>query len=118
MIRLMTLEDVPHLPSLHAEGRQTALQRRQATIALTHLYPRLYFGHPWRDERIGPLVSVGDDGRLNGAMGVVSRPLLFRDRRVTLAVCSELYVEPRSRSKLVGIQLLRTFLRGPQDLSL
>ncbi len=118
MIRPMTLDDLPLLPALHAEGETRPERLRRAEVALVRLFRRLYFDNPWRDSRVSSLVSEDGDGRINGMIGVVGRPFRFRGRPVTVAVCSELYVERESRPRMVGVQLLRAFLRGPQDVSL
>ena len=117
MIRQMTRKDVQQLPALHSQGTETQEKRETSHIALTELFPRLYFDHPWSDGTIDSLVSEDGDGRINGMMGVIRRPMQFEGRQVQMAVCSELYVHPSSRSSMVGIQLVRHFLNGSQDIS-
>jgi len=117
MIRRMNIDDLRQLPRLHADGTESDTQRERANLALTHLFRRLYFESPWTDPDVGSLVSSDSDGHINGMMGVVARRVRLGDRILRMAVCSELYVEPKSRPRMVGIQLVRQFLKGAQDLS-
>ena len=64
------------------------------------------------------LVSEEPDGTITGMIGVMARQMLFRDEPITMAVSAELYVDPAYRSSMAGLQLLKTFLDGPQDLSI
>ncbi len=118
IIRSMTLEDLPQLPLLHEEGNSSAEQKERARVALCQLYRKLYFESPWhRPDVVNSLVAENEQGRIVGMIGAVTRPFRVQGRSLTAAVCSELYVAPEERGKMVGIGLMRQFLRGAQDLS-
>ena len=78
---------------------------------------RVFLDNPWRDGDIVPLVAEDDHGVLVGFHGAIPRPARFGSRRIRVAVGESFVVDPKHRG-LVGIQLLRRFLEGPQDLSI
>ena len=49
---------------------------------------------------------------------MMPRPMWMKGRLIRAAVSSQFIVEPESRFNLAGVQLLKAFLSGPQDLSL
>ena len=49
---------------------------------------------------------------------MMPRPMWMKGSLIRAAVSSQFVVEPQSRFKLAGVQLLKAFLSGPQDLSL
>ena len=78
---------------------------------------RTYFDNPWAREDISPLVY--DDGKsLAGFLGVVPRPMKIGDRTVTAAVTGNLMVEPGRAGAFASLQLSRSCVRGPQDLTI
>src|SRR5437870_12027031 len=46
------------------------------------------------------------------------RRMSFNGRQITISVSSQFIVDPDSRSELAGVQLLKTHLTGPSDLTL
>jgi hypothetical protein len=64
------------------------------------------------------LIYADAGGNVVGFLGVTTRRMLFKQRPVRLAVSAHLMTQPDSRNPLAGLQLLKTFLNGPQDLSL
>ncbi len=117
MIRPLTVEDVPNIPRLLASdghGEADALQRQ---CIVGKLFPPLFLNTPNPDPDIHGLVSTADDGRLTGMIGTVVRRMQFRDRPIRAAVSAELYVDPAHRSKMLGVQLFKKMMEGPQDLS-
>lgn len=81
-------------------------------------FERIFVDHPWSDHRLPSLVFEDDAGRIVGCLGVMPRPMFFRDREITAAISHNFIVEPGSRGTLAGMQLARAFLSGPQDLSM
>jgi len=67
---------------------------------------------------LSSLVYEEGTGKIGGFLGVMLRPMWMRDRLIRTAVSSQFIVEPESRFELAGVQLLKVFLSGPQDLSL
>lgn len=119
MIRALTDADLPRLNELHSRGKTTTReQQRRGDLIYQELFPQLYERHPWQDERFPSLVAEDRTGALTGVLGVMNRPFRHNGQHVTAAVSTELFVDPAARASLAGIQLLKTFLNGPQDFSL
>jgi hypothetical protein len=70
-----------------------------------------------RSEGLPSLVCESDGGRIVGFLGVAVRRFSFGNRSIRAALSSQFIVKPEVRGRLTGVQLLREFLRGPQDLS-
>ena len=84
-------------------------------------FEQVYFDSPWFDPEIAPLICEDRDGRIEGFLGVVARPMAFEGRPVRVAASSNFFVrsdERQHRNPLVAVRLLKTFFAGPQDLSL
>jgi len=95
-VRPIVPEDVPRVALLYAKvfgHRVQALEGLQATLH------EVFFCHPWPDDRLPSLVYEAKDGRILGCLGVVM-------------------VDPDSRTTLAGVELIRAFLSGPQDVSI
>jgi hypothetical protein len=119
-IRPFTTKDIPQVADMFqrlllSDGPS---RRDLPPAALPDYFEQLFFHSPWHDEEIPPLVYQESDGRITGFLGVVSRRMLLRDRPIRMAISFHFMVEPESRSSMAGIQLLRRFFSGPQDLSL
>jgi len=119
MIQQLEQDDLPNLPALHAAGETIdAEKHRRARAVFEQLFPMIFFNHPWRHLEAESLVNVDDNGTLNGMLGVQPRPMRFANQNITAAVSAELFVSPDSRAKMAGVQLLKDFLSGPQDVSI
>lgn len=118
MIRAMTRGDIHKLPALHASATSSTSDCPHAEQAFKELFPRLYFDAPWATEKNAGLVSETSDGALDGALGVATRRYQIDGEPITAGVSSEFFVDPQSRSKMLGIQILKRFLDGPQDISI
>lgn len=118
MIREMTRADLEKLPALHASANSSEADHEQAKLAFEQLFPRLFFDSPWSSGDTGGLVSEASAGSLDGALGVFRRSFLLEGERVHAAVSSEFFVDPDSRSSMLGIQMLKEFLNGPQDVAI
>jgi hypothetical protein len=81
------------------------------------LLGELLFGHPWDDPRLPSLVYE-QGGAITGALGVLPRPMALEGRTLTLALGHNLMVDPERRGSPAAIELMRTFLCGPQELSI
>lgn len=116
VVRAFEKRDVGAVAELHRRVFDTG---PRGSAALDAAYRR-YFGEVLApsDERIRSLVYETDDGRIAGFLGVVTRPMAFGERKLVAAVSSQFVVAPEHRSRLVGVELLRAYLAGPQDLSM
>ena len=76
----------------------------------------IFFHNPWRDDALPSLVYLDGAGRIVGFLGRVPRPATFQGQSVRVAVGTQLMVDPAQR-ELAGVELVRAFLAGSQDLS-
>ncbi|HWZ27013.1 MAG TPA: GNAT family N-acetyltransferase [Gemmatimonadales bacterium] len=84
---------------------------------LGRYFADVFLGHPWQDDAFPSLVYVNGQGRPVGFLGVIPRPATFQGERVRIAVATQFMVHPDHRG-VAGVQLLKRFLSGDQDLSL
>ncbi len=78
-------------------------------------FREVFFDNPWRDAAVPSWVAVVD-GRVAGFAGMMSRPMLFRGRRIRVAVDCNFFVDPALRRSLAALHLGKAILSGPQDL--
>lgn len=117
MIRSMTTADVSQIPRLLAsEQGAHAEPSPHLRAVIENLLPRLFVNTPHADPELPGLVSEGDDGRLTGMIGRITRRLEFRGQPIRAAVACELFVDPAHRSQMLGVKLLKKLMAGPQDL--
>ncbi len=119
-VRPFTKEDIPQVTDMFqrlllVEGPS---MRALSPAALPEYFEQIFFHHPWYDEAFPSLVYQESDGKIIGFIGVVTRPMLLRGQPIRLAISFHLMVEPKSRSSMAGMHLLRTLFSEPQDLSL
>lgn len=76
----------------------------------------VFVNNPWRDDAVPSLVYA-DDERVIGFLGVIPRPMVMNGRPLQVAIASQFMVHPQKRGR-VGLQLLKRFFSGPQDLSI
>jgi len=119
MIRELTRDDLPCLHELHARGTSpSAGQIELGKRVYGELFPKLCLDHPWATGRFPSLISEDRSGKPEGVLSVMNRDFALGNERIDAAVSCELFVDPSSRSSLCGVQLLKQFLNGEQDLSL
>jgi hypothetical protein len=114
-VRPFRAEDVPAVAALRPTAFRTSLQESPA--ALTAYFERVFVHLPWRDADLPSLVYENGAGRVQGFLGVVPRRMRLGDTPIRVAVPTQFMVHPESRG-VAGVQLMRRFLDGPQDLSL
>jgi hypothetical protein len=88
------------------------------TERLTAHLRRILTEHPWQTERIPSLTYRDRSGRVVGFIGVLPRPMLAGGRPIVMAVGHHFMVDPEHRTTLAGVQLLKAFVSGEQDLSI
>src|SRR5258708_7922095 len=84
---------------------------------LSKHFQKIFFDNPWHDPEL-PSFVYQDSGTVLGLLGVMSRPMLMKDRKVRAAVTHHFMVEESNRTSLAGVMLVRRMFQGPQDLSL
>ena len=82
---------------------------------LESYFDSVFFMNPWYDAELPSWVHVGEDGALDGFVGVQPKRLRFRGRRVRAITATKLMAGPTA-TPFVASRLLRRVLAGPQDL--
>jgi len=78
----------------------------------------LFFQNPWLDEGIVSRVFENSEGKIVGFFGAVPRRMSVQGKTVRLAFGSNFVVDPESRTTMMAIQLVKAFMKGPQDVSI
>jgi hypothetical protein len=119
-IRSLEKADIPEVAEMFQRLflKDTPSRRNLSPDKLAGHFESILFNNPWYDPEITSLVSKGKDGKINGFLAVVPRPMSLDGQPIRAAVSFYHTADPASRSPLAGIQLLKTFFSGPQDLSL
>ena len=76
-----------------------------------------FFDHPWTDPEIRSKVFVGPDAKVSGFIGVFPTRLELNGRMLRGAVAGSMTVANPKENPLAGARLLRSYLSGPQDIS-
>ncbi len=114
-VRPLVEEDLPAVAELHARvfgGDGLASPALRGYLAETFCH------HPWVDPALPSLVYEGAGGRIAGVLGVMRRPMTLHGRAVQAAVGHDFMVDPGARAPQAAVELARTFVAGPQDLTL
>jgi hypothetical protein len=125
-VRPFTKKDIPQVVKLFQKVFFNNGQTAPSSLKLDAYFEETFFHTPWNEkgtekgteEEIPSLVYETGDGAIIGFIGIIQRRMLLHGRPVRAAVSMHFMVEPGSRSTLAGVQLLKTFFSGPQDLSL
>jgi hypothetical protein len=121
-VRPFTRNDIPQVVKLFQKVFFNNGRAAPSSSKLDAYFEETFFHNPWINEAaedgIPSLVYETGDGAVIGFIGIIPRPMLLNGRRIRAATSMHFMVEPGGRSTLAGIQLLKTFFSGPQDLSL
>lgn len=115
-IRLCKPSDISQVARLF--HRAFRPQATEGSAALERYLHALFLEHPWQDDEIASRVFVSPQGLVEGFIGVLPLRMSLRGRVVKAAVASSLMVADPEGNPLAGARLLRSFLSGPQELSL
>src|SRR5262245_30961805 len=121
-IRPFVRDDIPQVADLHQRVfriRGKPNQRPHSpelSQAYAEYFEEIFLRNPWYDEALPSLVYQEPTGRITGFLGVMPRRMSLNGQLIKVALSSQFIVAPDSRS--AGAILLKTFLAGPQDLSL
>ena len=111
--------DAAHVPAVAALFQKTFRNRNRPVVpGLSADLTELFLDHPERDAEMPSRVWLKPDGRVGGFIGVAPLRMAFRGRTIRAAVPSSLMVDEPERHPLVGARLVRSFLAGPQDISI
>lgn len=115
-IRPLEEEDLPEIVRLYT--MVFGIRTGSSPAALNSYFQEIFCRHPWCDMDIPSLVYHEKNGRIVGCLGVMPRRMSVNGRPLQAAITHHFMVEPGSRWTLAGVELLRKFFAGPQDLSL
>jgi len=115
-VRPFVDDDISQVADLHR--RIFGVSDKWSPELYRRYFHEVFLNNPWYDESLCSLVYEEGDRKIGGFLGVVPRPMWMKGRQIRAAVSSQFIVEPQSRFQLAGVQLLKAFLSGPQDLSL
>lgn len=115
-VRPLEKRDVTQVADLHA--RILGRTNRSPSPAFRAILSRIFLHHPWHAESLPSLVFEEHGGKIVGCIGVMPRPMSFNGREITAAISHSFIVEPGSRSTFAAMELAKSFLSGPQDLSM
>ena len=117
-IRPFADDDVAAVARLHQKVFKTCCGDRAGAESYHAYFRRVFFDNPSRDEALPSLVYEERGGAIVGFLGVVPRRMSLNGQPVVAAISTQFVVEPSTHTALVAVQLARTFLNGPQDLSI
>lgn len=115
-IRPMTTADVEAVAGLFR--KRFPPRRSIAPDGLIRAIGDLYLPRAEISKEVASLVSYTEDGVLNGFIGAHPMPFLVDGKAYMAALCGGHMVDQTRADKLVGPRLLRTLLKGQQDLSI
>ena len=113
-VRPFADDDISQVTSLHR--RMFGMSDKWSPELYRCYFHGVFLNNPWYDKCLCSLVYEEANGKIAGFLGVMPRPMWMKGRLIRAAVSSQFIVEPRSQ--VAGVQLLKAFLSGPQDLSL
>lgn len=116
LIRTCRPEDVPAVADLFA----TVFLRRKAPApdSLVKYFNAFIFDLPSREPDISSLVFVDAAGAVRGFQGVIPHRILLNGKPLRAAVGCALMVDRPEAHPTAGARLVRSFLKGPQDLAM
>ncbi len=115
-IRPFVQADIPRVADLVWQVLHE--QQGTAPTSLRSYLDELFLRNPWKDENITSLVYEDSDRNVVGFFGVVPRRMSVKGTSVRLAFGSNFVLDPHSRASMAAMQLVRTFMKGPQDVSI
>jgi hypothetical protein len=123
-IRPFVRNDIEQAADLHQRvfGDSDNPAQQKVTPELRQSYAdyfeRVFFGNPWLDEALPSFVHEEASGKITGFLGVLPRRMSLGGESISVALSSQFIVDPSSRASGAGVRLLKTFLTGPQHLSI
>lgn len=111
-------QEAADLPAVAALYERVMRSGGSAPAPGLERYFRRLADHPWVDADVPSLVWEDPDRGVVGYLGSHTRRLQLDGRTCRLACSGQLVVDPSFRSRAVGALLLRTYLAGPQDVTI
>lgn len=92
-------------------------QDRKPGPDLVRYVQQVLLENPWRTPDIPSWVYL-HEGVMVGCIGVIARPMVWKGKPVRAAISTQFMVDRTRYRGFAGVELLRKFFNGPQDLSL
>lgn len=115
-IRPLTAAEVPAVAGLFQ--RVILKENGPASPVLIDYLTSLFLESPDQDREILSQLYIGADGNVIGFIGALTLPMTLNGAPLRAAVGSCLMVDRHADDPVAGARLLRSFLSGPQDISL
>ena len=115
-IRKFAYSDVPRVADL--VWKVLHEQQGSAPAALRDYLTDLFLRNPWFDETISSLVYEDSNGKVVGFFGIVPRHMSVQGKALRFAFGSNFVMDPDSRASMGAMQLVRAFMKGPQDVTI
>ncbi len=93
-------------------------RRDDSPSSLKTYFDELFLHNPWCDEGIVSRVYEDSQGKIRGFFGAVPRRMTIQGKRVRLAFGSNFVLDPECRASMAAMQLVKTFMKGTQDISI
>ena len=108
--------DVPRVAELYGSSCMSGRAPHRTLGSI--IWFELFLRNPWVDEAISSLVYEDSNGKLVGFFGFVPRHMSFQGKDLRSALGSNFVMDPESRASMGAMQLVRAFMKGPQDVSI
>jgi hypothetical protein len=115
-IRPIELDDLGQVTALYERTMRSGSGTPPPGLA--PYFERTLLDYPWADPDIPSVVFEAGDNRILGFMGSHVRRLRIDERPIRMACTGTLVTDPRERQLGIGARLMRTYLSGPQDLTI
>jgi hypothetical protein len=87
------------------------------SAALKTYFREIYLSSPWVNDSYPSLVYE-HEGKVRGFLGRIPFPMKYKGKEIVAAIGGNYMVDPEFRNPLAGVRLLKTFLSGPQNISM
>ena len=115
-LRPLSESDVPQVADL--VWRVLHGHRGSAPSSLREYLSDLFLRNPWLDDGIVSRLFEDVNGKVVAFFGAVPRQMSIQGRSIKMAFGSNFVVDPESRASMVALQLVKAFMKGPQDISI
>ncbi len=114
-VRPFTQDDIPALADMFENVFRQS--EKPAEQSLKEYFRMVYFENPWRDKDFPSLVFEADRV-IRGFLGVLPIKISHRGNSHWAAVGGNFMVDPSVKNPFAGIQILKNFFGGKQDISM
>lgn len=115
-IRSLRIDDIPDLVRIHR--RAFARESNLDAADLAAEFRTVFLENPWTDGHVPSLVYEGHHGRPGAFLGVFVVPWRFEGLACSVAITSQLMVDPEEADATTAIRLLRKVFAGGYDIVL